>query len=762
MAVIKIEKDKQFIKRGDQMKAFYWIVSGSVRQVLQNEEIILEKGSMIGISECTTGIFQSDYITNEECNVYVYEYETEEDFHTILNISPRNATVFFLASMKTMDTAIKKYKELLALSHSFYKYCNDMYRQYQLICSKLKFEEKFFSKIEYFKPISLEQHIKNAKLNYFSTLVKVPLEILEEFYGKNENLIVGEILYASETLNQILESIDEVRQYIAEHQDILLSEKKNDLFSLYFELQLKAASREIDQTLFKNKMKNMMDSILKINIFEEEMVRERFDNYENFDFATVIGVGDSEFGLTEKNQIEMEEPPMGDAWFDFILQFAEYEEDKTAKFRTMVHAYRDLPDYFSPADDVYKLRREITKEFYELYARVFKRSLHVKTIPNIIKMFLNFGFIDVQLVGEENARSLYELCKHLQDCNSENVFTIYEWLKSIYDGKNEPSKNEFDLDYAGNLREQKRMGEITAQEEERLKQDTWGKVTYEIESMFRTNNRATYGRITAFCPLLNENDLINTPEKMLLTVKKINDSIEQIKKIDFSAFYQEVLFSDTEHGVPKELIQKEVLPNIILLPNAGSKCMMWQETAGSKRDTPARFIMPILTVADEYEMMIELTGRYRWEICRKIQGMRWNDISERSLTSEYCDYLQFYKKNHDLSQETRESVRLALIKAKNNYREVFVRDYSTWIRFEATGSFRLNKVTRDIIFRYCPFAQEIRTKMAMYPLIQPLNEKYEILKTKKMRHISNVYDKYQKSGGEITEELQNNLNFYEL
>lgn len=762
MAVIKMEKEKQFVKRGDQMKAFYWIVSGSVRQVLQNEEIVLEKGSMVGISECMNGIFESDYITNEECTIYVYEYKTEDDFHTILNVSQKNATVFFLASIKTMDTTIKKYKELLTISHSLYKYCNEMYRQYQIICEKLKFDEKVFSKIEYFKPLSLEQHIKDAKLNYFTSLVKVPVDVLEEFYGKNENLIVGELFYASETLNQLLESIDEIKQYIIEHQDVLLSEKKNDLFSLYFELQIKAAAKDIDQTLFKNKIKNMMESIKKINIFEEEMLKERFESYETFDFTSVLKGMDSELGLTEKNQIELEEPPIGDAWLDFILQFSEYEEEKAAKFKKMVLTYRELPDYFSPADDVYKLRRDITKEFYDLYARVFKRTLHVKVIPNIIKMFLNFGFIDVQLVGEENARSIYELCKHLNDCNSEHIFTIYEWLKSIYEGKNEPSKNEFDLDYVGNLREQKRMGEITAQEEERLKQDAWGKVIYEIESMFRSNNRATYGRITSFCPLLNETDLINTPEKMLMTVEKINTAIKQIKSIDFSAFYQEVLFSDVEHGIPKEQIQKEVIPNIILLPNAGSKCMMWQETAGSKRDTPARFIMPILTVTDEYEMMVELTGRYRWEICRKIQGMRWNDITERSLTSEYCDYLQFYKKNHDLSQETRESVRLALIKAKNNYREVFVRDYLTWIRFEATGSMRLNKVTRDILFRYCPFSKEVRSKMSMYPLIQPLNEKYEILKAKKMRHISNVYDKYQKSGGVITKELQNNLDFYEL
>lgn len=35
---------------------------------------------------------------------------------------------------------------------------------------------------------------------------------------------------------------------------------------------------------------------------------------------------------------------------------------------------------------------------------------------------------------------------------------------------------------------------------------------------------------------------------------------------------------------------KEVLPNIILMPNAGTRAMMWQETAGVRRDTPARYM----------------------------------------------------------------------------------------------------------------------------------------------------------------------------
>ena len=210
------------------------------------------------------------------------------------------------------------------------------------------------------------------------------------------------------------------------------------------------------------------------------------------------------------------------------------------------------------------------------------------------------------------------------------------------------------------------------------------------------------------------------------------------------------------------MIMKEVLPNIILMPNAGTRAMMWQETAGVKRDTPARYMFPIFTAVDLDDMMVETTGRYRWEICRKIQGVHWNDIRDKSLTAEYCDYIQFYKKNNDLSTDAKEKIRTALLRGKNNYREVFVKDYQNWIKYESKGSFRLNKVSREILLTYCPFAKEIREDLKGNPMYQSALHRYDILTAKKVQRIKGVYDKYVKSGGKITDELRENLEYYSL
>lgn len=181
-----------------------------------------------------------------------------------------------------------------------------------------------------------------------------------------------------------------------------------------------------------------------------------------------------------------------------------------------------------------------------------------------------------------------------------------------------------------------------------------------------------------------------------------------------------------------------------------------------KRDTSARFMFPVFTAVDLEDMMIETMGRYRWEICRKIQGVHWNDIREKSLTAEYCDYIQFYRKNFELSADAKEKLKNALFRAKNNYREVFVKDYQNWIKYESRGSYRLNKVSRQILMTYCPFSKELRNELKANPMYQELLNRYDIQCSRSVKRILAVYDKYKRAGGELNQDLRDNLLYYQM
>lgn len=69
-------------------------------------------------------------------------------------------------------------------------------------------------------------------------------------------------------------------------------------------------------------------------------------------------------------------------------------------------------------------------------------------------------------------------------CASDHVFTIFRWLRAVYEGEKEPSKNEFDMDYTAYLNDGLRRGEWTKEEVARRKQDQKAKARYELENMF--------------------------------------------------------------------------------------------------------------------------------------------------------------------------------------------------------------------------------------------------------------------------------------
>ena len=180
---------------------------------------------------------------------------------------------------------------------------------------------------------------------------------------------------------------------------------------------------------------------------------------------------------------------------------------------------------------------------------------------------------------------------------------------------------------------------------------------------------------------------------------------------------------------------------------------MWQEIEGKKRTTPARMMCSVFHTADISQSILHMTGEFRWEMCKRDQGGRWNNIADPSLTSEYYDYIQFYRKNKELSAEVKERIKTQLTKARNNYKEMFVADYIQWIRYESSGLPRLNKVARNILFAYCPFSKEIRNKIGSNPLYKQAAERYEIKNGQTLHRITLLYKKLDNSPGGVPKEI---------
>ena len=395
----------------------------------------------------------------------------------------------------------------------------------------------------------------------------------------------------------------------------------------------------------------------------------------------------------------------------------------------------------------------VTKLFYKVYSRAFMKSLSDSNIPKIVKMFFNFGYVDEKLAGIENAAYLYSIVDSLPSDPSRNVYTAYEWLKEVYEGRKAPCRNEFDNDYAAYVHELKVTGKITAAQEAPMLTDRSKQVQFELDNMFQSVNKITFGRISIFCPVFSESNVLKDLSESLVSADKVKAAFERICATDFSAYYRDTMYAKPEIGIVKESVSVEILPDVILMPNVGVRGVMWQEIEGRKRTTPARMMVSLFQMEDLSSILVRLTGEYRWEMCKRIQGARWNDVSEPSLTSEYFDYIQFYKKNRELSADAKDKVKLSMQKAKNSFKEMFIRDYEAWIIYEGAGSPRLNKVARAILFSYCPFAKEVRDRLKANPLYKETMDRYGIKQSQKIHHMDNLIQKVKNSGAAVPAEI---------
>lgn len=757
MTTVKVQKNQVIAKQKEKVKKWYIVLEGAVIQRNSYARVVLGKDSVIGISESDR--YLCDYIAGADSVLASFPYESPDDLKAAMQGQASIRGTLLRAAVNQRQMLLKTYAGFQNLVRQFHSFVENEYSEYTTFCTKYRLEGQNFNRIDNFKPLEMVHKAENWEVNNSVSLTQGYLEEYVRLMQKDDSLCIGAIMEACYQTRRVTQGIIEMVEYLKYNQDILLSESENDIFGLYMDLIRDAIAKNYDVAPLTENMDRMAEVIKKLSIYEDRLVTSRIGAYQKLDFS---GAGDG-YATPDGEDEWNEEGGEGEDCLVHILTYAGMEENDIEEFRGLIQQYMNLPDILSTDSEAHRLRKRLTQIYYEVYQKAFMHAMKDKEeLTPIVEMFLNFGFMDVQMAGEENANVLYDLTEHLDVCRSEHVYTIYDWLKSVYEGRNEPSKNEFDMDYPAYLADMRRNGKITADQQKKYMDNRDLKLKFEIQNMFTSGNRTTYGKISTFCPILGEYDLINSIEKMLVTAQKLEEAIDKIRQIDFSVFYREVQFSDPDKGINREMIMKEILPDIILMPNAGTRAMMWQETAGVRRDTSARFMFPIFTAVDIDDMMVETVARYRWEICRKIQGVHWNDIREKSLTAEYCDYLQFYRKNHDLSNEAKEKIKTALQRGRNNYREVFVKDYQSWIKYEAKGSYRLNKVSREILLSYCPFAKAIREELKSNPMYQMSIQRLTITNAKAAQRIQGVYDKYQKAGGKLTVELIENLEYYDL
>ncbi len=760
----KIQKGTVIYKEKEPVTSICVVVKGKVTAKNEFIKMELSMGAFIGIVDFATGRYLLDYEASTDCVVYPFEATKLSELRNVFATNNKEYKGIVVTSM------VKMYADLYAANVAFtgvaktlHEVLSAGYAKYIDACKNggaAISEYVDLSKVSpYVRLIPLDENEQKKILE----MTAIPAEAVKAFFGPTTELVMEKIDVLSKATVEMLEEVMNQGSYIDDKCAMLYSDGDGNLLAL----SMKLASELENWGRPDKSLETMCTGLLK-SFNEAESVKKQFMGDPRLVNRNRLAKIIKGVALTEEEEADNEANMAKDEdlyrslknSMRTILTFGDVPTDIAKEYEEAVNAFVDSNDRMSTEEDGRKVRHRVSNVFYKVYKCVFLQSIKSSKIPLPAELFLDYGYTDERLVTRDEA---LEICKlkvgtKMKYCSE--IFTIREWLMAVYSGKREPSKNEFDTEYNEFLREQKKNKSIDEEEEKRRLANPEMRLDYEIFNMFKYTHRSVNGQLSTFIPILCSEQITGSPMRAAVTKDRIGQQIEKCRDLDYSAYRREMLFADKELGIEKEPIQVEVCPDIILFPCFGQNATMWQEISCKRRDTPGRILFPIMFDGNLEALLIKQIGRFRWELCRTMQGTAWNNIQFKSLTSEYSDYIQYYKKNHDLTDDRKEKVKMQIVKAKNNLREVFVQDYENWIRYESQGGMKLNKPSREILAKYVPFKKEVRENLKTQPAFSEAIEVFTRENAKKAREVELRMHAITKNKIEVPEPIKETYKFY--
>ncbi len=689
------------------------VVKGKMQCSNSSLKTYATQGNFIGIVDSVSGRYKMDYICEENTMLYpfpVYDVDSLKEVALNTNRDYKGLMIGSLARFYTEVYAINK--ELHVLADDICDILQRSFGQYTKSCQNGGVGVTVIPAMTNLTPYKDEEPVDKGAAAYNAELSRVPADVIKSFFANSTDMTLEFMMNLVISTDDLLYNTEEVARYITDNFPILYNDGDKNLLVLcgHLSRELEKSGRP-DRKLVNlcNDMKDFFDKteakLLKLTCGLEPVDREHLEKVSqaiNSDVAEDVEI-DEEVDEKDADILRSLKDSLRQ-----ILFFSKVPQEQAKDFQETINRFVDSKERFSTEDTGRNLRHAVTERFYQFYKAVFYRALEEEEIPRAVELFLNFGFTDERLLTKDEQLELARINISTKQKYPCNIYTIPEWLLLVMQGKKEPSKNEFDMEYADTLRELKRNHEIDDIEEKKRLKNPDMRFDFELNNFFKYNHRIVSGTPSMFVPVLCSEQLTFSPVKAAVTKDRIGQLVSKHRSLDYSVYYRSILYANAAKNIEKEPVQLEVVPDIILFPAFGSTAIMWQEISNKRRDSAGRFVFPILCDANMDDLMIRINGRFRWELCRTMQGTAWNNIQVKSLTSEFSDYIQFYKKNHALSDEKRERIKNQLAKGKNNAREVFIQDYEQWIKYESAGGMKLNKVSRDIIAMYVPFNREVR------------------------------------------------------
>lgn len=744
----QISKGEILFEEGTEPGGIFVLIKGKAVLTSSNIRLNAGGGDFLGLWDIYAEKRLLSCIAAEDMTVYAFPAKSAADIQAVLGANSEYGGRVTTSLGRFITELVTKQSAYLQEAEQLPVLIAELYRQY---CAWCKAEELRASLLP---AAGKEEFIPSASkewLEYYLETARIPADVQKNYFSCGVKVVLRHVEEQINLFQALLKECIKQGDFIRRQGSVLINGGADNLFFFFCALENAAKSEKAKKAAAT--LGNVAEKELaKLTSLFEKCAGEPFAGYEKRREERKQGANAA---------VSSEEPCENS--LEQIFAYAGISEDEAISYTALIKEFAALEDKTSTEDAIRRLRKQLSDGFYHLYEAVFRKTYgkEEKEIPLAIRLFLEFGLLDEKLITRAQLLEIEKLelepvSTADEDCH---VFTVREWLTWVYEGKREPSKNEFDQEYAEMLRDLRKSGEITEEEEIAKFKNMDERLHYEVQNLFRYNHRLVNGQLSIFVPFLYEELLVGDLERAFLSKQNVLKSLNWLRGLDYSLFYREFLYMNKELGIEKEYRMAEVLPDIILFPTMGTKSFLWQDISCRRRDTPGRFLMPLFSEVSLDDLMVRVCGRYRWELCRTVQGTAWNNIQIKSLTSEYTDYLMYYKKNRDLSEERKERVKAQLQKSKNNYREVYAMDYEVWIKYESSGALKLNKIVREILATYCPFDKKIRAQLQQ-PAFEEAMARQSRERAKKIRETELRNHALVKNGIELPKELLDTLAYY--
>lgn len=766
-AANQLIKGTRIFTEGEPVYSIALLLKGRVLIQNNGAKMIAGSGAFLGLNDLYTGKYQSTYTALDDLLIYAFSVNQQEQLEKILSINSDYHGFMVASNNRIIAELDQVYQGIRKSWSNIYEFLTKSYADYLESGSRLGYRVRTLDKIANLSMPMHDLEMFEDRINYYIECKSLPMDVVKAFYSYGNEITLYQVKDQVSIINQQIEILKELSEGYIVMVDCLFNDTEDCFFQLIGNLILEISKEGGDNQELFNLMDQIIEEVNKAEVFINRVLgityninRSRMEEIYNLLLKGTKGTNNIETFLKYPKEDANNAVEELSQSYQKILDYAEIGPEKAEDMSNTMLDFVNLKDRMSSENDARLIRKKLTAHYYEIYLKAFIKAYHSKRVPKVIDLFLKYGYADERLLTKDQLLSLYFL-KERSDIDSPfGIYNIKEWLTLIYEGKKEPSKNEFDMEYPEFVNSLKKQGRLNEKEVKEWLINPIRKIEYEIQNMFAYNNRTTNGQITSFVPVLHKDMLASDFDRIYVTHEKIVNAMQDLLEIDYSIFDREVIYSNQEKNIVKEYMIKRVFPDIILMPTVGTHGIMWQEITGKKRDTSGRFLFPIFTDVNLNALMVKVCGRFRWEMCRTIEGTAWNDIKNKSLTSEYSDYLQFYRKNKDLTEERKEKLKAQIQKGRNNSREIFVMDYEQWINYEAKGALKLNRPVREILATYCPFAKPIRERIKTQPLFEEAMARYNREKLKKIREVESRHRYLEKDRIEIPQELLDTLEYY--